>query len=281
MIDRSVIRIVQTPSPVSALWRAAIASACQERGWVYTEFWGGEPPVLDETKRHVVLSWSVDDALPVSQWVLIACEPSEAISSLESQHQLPVSDARYHASGRFAAMSMLAMKGAPVFQDSWAELDIPGLGRVELGSLPTKRVRDVSCPLSMYDSLPPAIGCTALWPPEIFSYDTPQYGDGEIALLGRRRLLFNGPNLSLCAGVWSVNAQIDIDPAPRAELLVEWGHGYETSKLEHAFTEPGRFEFLLRHEWNLAAPADFRISLMLPALDGRIAFRRLAVRREA
>ena len=177
-------------------------------------------------------------------------------------------------------MSMLAMTGVPVFLDSSAALELPGLGRVVLGDRLVARVTDVSSTLSIYDSIPPIVGGAAFWPPESFFY-TDQPRGGEVALLGRRRLLLNGPNLALCAGVWSVNAQIDIDPAPRAELLVEWGHGYETSTLEHAFTKPGRFEFLLRHEWTSPAPADFRISLMLPALDGRINFRGLTVRREA
>jgi len=91
-------------------------------------------------------------------------------------------------------------------------------------------------------------------------------------LVGRRRLLLNGPNIFLPAGSWSFVAEISIDPPGKTELLIEWGHGHDVASLLTPIDVAGRYELSLEKQWTAFQPADFRISLMIPALEGEFCF---------
>ena len=85
-------------------------------------------------------------------------------------------------------------------------------------------------------------------------------------------MLLNGPNISLPPGVWTASATFAVKPRGKADLFVEWGHGVDVESFAKIFEQDGRYRLDLTKTWYVSAPADFRISLMMPVLDGEFAF---------
>lgn len=270
-----VLRILLSPAPRTKIWTAAIAEACRNAKWDYFESWGGVLPSLKEGRNAVIVGWNYDHDIPGAHWGVLACDPHSAAVHLKQHHDLPKAELLYHVAGRFAIMSKLAIEGAPVWRDDSEAIDFPYLGRVSPkdGAYVAPAAEG---PLKLYEVIPPLTGATAEWPVEYFNYPGMEGGTGAtitLELIGRRRLLFNGPNFSLPPGLWTVRARFDLDPKWAAvDLLMEWGHGEHVQAFRQVLTTPGCYELTLSHRWEVSAPADFRVSIMMPVLEGTLTF---------
>jgi hypothetical protein len=270
-----ILRILLSPAPRTKVWKAAISKACREAHWDYFENWGGPLPKLKAGRNTVIVGWGHDHDVPGAHWCVLACDPQSAMIYLKQHHDLPEAELLYHVAGRFAIMSKLAIEGASVWRDDSNVIDVPFLGKVSAVdgaySPPT-----AEGPLSLYEVIPPSIGVTSEWPVSYFSYPgvaAPTDATITLELTGRRRLLFNGPNFSLPPGLWTARARFDLDSKGAAiDLLMEWGHGEHVQAFRQVLTEPGRYELVLSHRWEIAAPGDFRVSIMMPVLDGTLTF---------
>lgn len=280
------VRLLQIQASGAASWRQALHQACVAAGWRFYECWDDQPPAMDIGQSGLMISWSAEGPLDGAVWVVQSCRPQAAVATLARLFSLSEVDALYHASARFALASALVEKGALYTHVSDTVMTVPGLGQVRMvpveGDGATDDGGTENGPLAYYERLPPPIGASAHWGAEIFAYpDGGECRDGRagISLLGRRRLLLNGPNLSLTPGVWEARARFAIDPQDHADVLIEWGYGVETAQLTHVFDVAGHYEITLTQEWEEAAPADFRISLMTPALEGTLWFEGVDLRR--
>lgn len=275
-----VLRVLLSPAPRTKIWTAAIAEACRNAHWDYFESWGGALPKLKEGHNTVIVGWSYDNDVPGAHWCVLACDPHSAAVYLKRHHDLPEAELLYHVAGRFAIMSKLAIEGASVWRDDSEAIDFPYLGQVRPAG-DVYAVPPAEGPLSLYEAIPPLTGATAEWPVGYFHYPgltASTDATMTLELIGRRRLLFNGPNFSLPPGLWTARARFDLDPKWAAvDLLMEWGHGEHVQAFRQALTTPGCYELALSHRWEVAAPADFRVSIMRPVLEGTLTFRGLTV----
>jgi hypothetical protein len=266
------IRLLVSPSKLSDLWREGLAQACIEKGWCYVEYWGGDEPALNDACETLVVGWDFSGFEGVQfDWVVLQCPVRDAIDELAARLDLSPVDAVRHASSRFANASYLAGVGAPVFSSEAEAFNFPGLGPVRRRGGPARPTSGQPSLLDMYRTLPVPAGSQVRWTPDMFSFpgSTP-IGDqpGHIDLFGRRRMLFNGPNLALPPGLWRIEARFMVEPRNRVNLLFEWGFGVAVAAVDITFDKPGHYELALEHEWTGPAPADFRASLMVPVLEG-------------
>lgn len=277
MTDLRRVRLLQIPSPRASAWRDAAAAACQAQGWTFHVQDRDDPtPELDPARSSLIFGW-VDHAPEglVTDWLVQTGSPDEAASILEGAMDLPYVDALHEASLRLASACTLVSAGATVVDARDADLDIPGLGRITLGAEADRAPAEGDRPLRIYDSLPPEPGATVTWSENLFRYADARPAetlDGRIDLIGRRRLLFNGPHIFLPRGVWRFRATFAVQPADKADLLIEWGHGDEVVRIHELFDRPGHYEIEMQQTWDRVATADFRISVMMPVLDGALAF---------
>lgn len=266
------IRLLVSPSKLSDLWREGLAHACIEKGWCYVEYWGGEEPVLNDACETLVVGWDFSGFEGVQfDWVVLQCPVQDAVDELATRLDLSRQDALRHASSRFANAGYLAAVGAPVLSSEAEAFDFPGLGLVQRRGGPAQKTASPPSVLDMYRTLPVPADSVARWTPDMFNFpDSTQIGEksGHIDLFGRRRMLFNGPNLALVPGLWRIEARFMVEPRNRVNLLFEWGHGADAADADITFDKPGHYELALEHQWKGPAPADFRASLMVPVLEG-------------
>lgn len=279
MIGMECVWLMQTPSGLAPAWREAFEAACEARGWAFASQIRGEPtPLAAADRPQLVVSW-LDEAgdLAVSHWCVQRGPASESAEVLIAQDNLTEIEGLYAGSHRLATAERLIAGGAVVFDFESETVVVPGLGEVSRSSKPaSSKAPALRTALDLYRHAPIRVGDSAEWMPAIFSYpdrvtsgDTP---DGLISLIGRRRNLMAGPNIFLPPGVWRFEGQFSLTPPPQTELLIEWGFGYDVQSLTTVFERAGRFSFSFEHVWTDVAPADFRISLMIPALVGQLEF---------
>ena len=272
------IWLVQTPSTVAQAWREALGLACVERGWDFAIHERGDPPPIGTSGRSLlIVAWFGQAEGPdLTHCAVQLSPPLEAVGLLKSEWGLNEHDACYEASVRLATAWELVESGAGVSWSDEADIELGGLGRV---SGPQDQM-SATCsftdhPLSMFERGRAAGMQVTQWKPDVFLYPDARPSDGPIGslpLVGRRRLLLNGPNIFLPAGLWRFVAEISIDPPGKTELLVDWGHGHDVASLVTPIDISGRYELSLEKHWTEVQPADFRISLMIPALDGEFCF---------
>lgn len=269
--------LMQTPSCAEEGWRDALSHACSERGW---EFLVQEPngvaPTPTAGRPSLTTGWldhTGDQA--VTCFVVQYSTPRDSEAVL-LEAGLSAHDALHESSMRFAFADALVRRGAGVAFSSDPVLSIPGLGDVA-GPAGRQAISSRGPhPLDLYADGPTPANLTVRWSEGLFVYpglDETAERDGVVSLLGRRRLLFNGPNIFLPPGVWRFQAEFSIDPGGVADLLIEWGRGYDVQALPVKIHRPGRYEVDMSYAWTEVAPADFRISLMTPMLGGVMEFR--------
>lgn len=272
------IWLVQAPSLSAQAWRDVLAQACVERGWDFAVHErGDELPTGVPDRSLLIVAWfdEVGESVSIRRAVQLS-PPMEAVAAFKAQWNLNDHDAYYWASQRLARAWGLFERGVSVSWSDDAAIELGGLGRIAGPEIrPSADVALGDHPLSMFERGARAGERTTRWGPEIFLYPDARPSEGPIGsfpLLGRRRLLMNGPNISLPAGLWSFVAEISIEPPGSTELLVEWGHGHDVASILTPISAAGRYEVSLSKEWETSCPADFRVSLMIPALDGSFCF---------
>jgi len=278
MDAEELVWLVQTPSSSAHVWRDILAQACLARGWDFAVHDQGHPLPAPASGRSLLVVASFDEleSPHITHRAVQLSPPLEAVSVLKSQGGLNDHDAFYAASARLAAAWELVERGAPVSWSDEPELEIAGLGKVAGPVAQSSSYAPrTDHPLFMFERGSAAgVGATR-WNPDLFLYPDarPSVGAvGSFPLVGRRRLLLNGPNIFLPAGSWSFVAEISIDPPGKTELLIEWGHGHDVASLLTPIDVAGRYELSLEKQWTAFQPADFRISLMIPALEGEFCF---------
>ncbi|MEC7797416.1 MAG: hypothetical protein VX755_08845, partial [Pseudomonadota bacterium] len=266
------------PSAAALAWRDVLAQACLERNWDFVVHQrGGAIPSGTPDRSLLVVAWldEVGELEDASRAVQLS-PPQEALAAFRAVGNINDQDALYGTSLRLAAAWELSERGAPTSWSDDPEIVLAGLGRVAGPVIQTTPDADsADHPLSMFERGARAGVRATRWKPDIFLYPDARPSEGPIGsfpLLGRRRLLLNGPNIFLPAGTWSFVAEISIDPPGKTELLIEWGHGYDVASLLTPIEAAGKYEVSLVKKWDAFQPADFRISLMIPALDGEICF---------
>lgn len=275
MSDHGHVRITQLPSRASQVWIDAIRSACEDAGWdFHFQEWGQANPALAPGRGSVVMAWwNIAPESPPLEWIVQSASPPEVEAALLASGMSP-HDARHEAALRLVAAGEVLRAGGRLVQASDAWIEIPGLGRIERERIDGEFLpHDALHPLSICSVQPELRPSSVRWAPDLFVYhDAALSSPGVIPLLGRRRLLLNGPNIALPVGSWTMEAEFSVRPEPVADLFIEWGHGHETAKAQEVLRRPGRYRLEMTHEWAAVAPADFRISLMMPALDGLLEF---------
>lgn len=270
------IWIVQTPSRAAQGWRDAFAAACDAQGWIFVLHQRGQTtlPPHPERPQLTVSDYYADAGTPISHWFIQRGVANDAPEVLVELGRAPADAALYEASLSLAMVEQMVQAGAHVLTMDQDSVVLPGLGEIHRPASVSENAADTRHPLGLYDSTPLKSGASVRWGPENFNYldakDTD--GEGRISLIGRRRLLFNGPPIVLPAGQWRFEAEFSINPPGETELLIEWGHGYDVQPLSVAIARPGRYSVSLERAWSTLACADFRISLMIPALDGELEF---------
>lgn len=271
------IWLMQTPSRAGPAWRDAFAQACAERGWAFVTHERGDPaPPPAPDRPQLTVSWlDWTEGQPVTRFYVQRGAPQDAPVMLVEQGAVPESEALYEGSLRLACAEYMALNGAVVVSMDDEVILLPGLGEIRRPS-GAEHGRDApDHPLDLYRKAPLSPEASVRWGPEHFVYcDTlaAQAGNGEISLVGRRRLLFTGPPIFLPPGHWRFDGEFSIDPPGETELLIEWGYGDQAQRLPVVISRPGRYSVSLEQAWTRVACADFRISLMIPALDGRLDF---------
>lgn len=272
------IWLIQTPSASAQAWHEILARACTDRGWDFAVHERGYPtPVATPGRSLLVVSWLDQvEGMEITHRAVQMSPPMEVLALVQAWWGLNDHDALYEASLRLATAWEWAGRGASVSWCDDGEIELAGLGRISgpQGTAPAAPTI-ADHPLSLYERGTSAGARTTKWSPGLFLYPDARPGNGSVGsllLVGRRRLLMNGPNIFLPAGYWSFSAEISIDPPGWTELLVEWGHGHEVAALTPRIDVPGRYELSLEKQWTGVLPADFRISLMIPALEGDFEF---------
>ncbi|MFN7110172.1 MAG: hypothetical protein ACK4M2_00930 [Brevundimonas sp.] len=284
MSNQVCLRLLQSPFPGDDLWRQTIAGACKACGWQYAEHWGGASPTLDPFRNAIIVGWTTDASdVKTTHWAVQTAAPDVVMAAFEQRLKLAPDDARYLASRHLAEVAALARLGAPVSYAGDGEIQLP-----ILGSVPTPLEAPLAPPvgipgsgLAVYQDADVPIDTEVFWPSDLFNFgDLADKRRGvRVELLGRRRLLFNGPNIWLPPGVWEACAELRVLPQEKADLLIEWGYGTEVAEIAEVLTSAGRYKIRITQNWLAPAPADFRISLMMPALAGWLEFPGLKVRR--
>lgn len=272
--------LIQTPSTKSQAWREALASACHQRCWDFFTHERGQPaPTASPDRPLLVVSWlDQAEAVPVTHKAVQLSPPAMVFDILKERDSLGDNEANYEASLRLATAWSWKERGAACFYFDDDAIDVPGLGQVRLfthGQDSSETQHFGAHALSLFEDGERAGAAGAKWGPEFFSYPNAIVDNKQsefLDLSGRRRLLFNGPNIFLPPGTWRFTAELTIDPPGNTELLIEWGHGYDVSDYITPITKPGRYEISLEKTWSDIHPADFRVSLMVPALEGSFKF---------
>lgn len=274
------IWLIQTPSPTMQAWRDVLCQACRQQGWDFAVYERGDPtPTAAADRSLLVVAWMDQSGdLGVTHWAVQLSPPLGVTTLLQAQGNLSEHDALYEASMRLATAWGLRERGAQVCWYDEPAIELPGLGRIEAPTglaIPSKEWLTTSSALAMFDRGAAMEPKVVSWGQNLFLYPDrrpSEITDGYHSLVGRRRLLLNGPNIFLPPGYWRFSAMLSIQPPGRTELLVEWGHGHDVVSLTTPIGLAGRYELTLEKQWTEVQPADFRISLMIPALEGEFVF---------
>ncbi len=252
-------------------WRAPLAQAAEVGGWdVLTG------PVSDwaqMTHRCLVLSVDPDWGLviPADHSVVIVAGPPSAppghLSELETKEAVAA------LSARLSKASMIVAQGGVLAAATAPQLAVPILGEVSRPEGPVAVPITRPCAVSMYRSLPPRPGASALWPSEGFWYNVGDKLDGgpsEFDLTGRARIAVNGPHIYLTPGVWRAVLEVSVDPeGGMAQLEFQWAHGDAKVTYDASIREPGRYRIELERRWSVAGPAQIVVIVKRALFEGR------------
>ncbi len=272
--------IFQVPAPGDEAWRHAIAAACSAHDWDYYEQFDDAPLKMDPERNGVVVTWALYPA-PTERpvWIIQTCAPGLAVETLADRYGLSQAEAELHASSRFAEADSLIDTATAISVRS-DPVVIPGMGTV-----------DPPPGLPRIDHWPPA-GLLALYegarPQEVEIQCSPDRltltsecvettADGaRLWLVGRRRILAQGPDIWVPAGQWTVTVQLILDAPVGATLGFQWAQG---DHVEEFLSQSGVYllEFTTRRDDKILL--DLRISLMVPILNGHLTVGPLTIRR--
>lgn len=235
---------------------------------------------MDPARSGVLLTWAVyAPQSPASNWIIQTCAPSDAVETLMTRFGLSETEARTHASGRFACATSLIRAGAPVFSDNSAIVDLAPMGPVANPNpeQPPVAVAIPGDPLAIYQSLPPPVDYSVVVPSERLLYHSAlvePVAEGRLLdLVGRRRVLIQGPDVWFPQGRWRCSLRLILEGKVGVTLLFEWAG----ADLEHTLAQSGIYEVSLESVGAGPVRADLRISLLVPVLDGLLTVQSMTI----
>lgn len=288
MSDGPSLGVFFTPSPSEVPWRDALIATATAAGWRVIDGASEDAAVagrIPGTLRFATCDADIA-ATPGVDWLVIHDSPSAALAAILLATGCVVtapasSSAIWHTAQRFATASTLALGGARVQDGTAGSLDLPDLGRVHRADTPA--VPPVAATaLNIYQTVPPALGATAIWAADLFTYPAGRAEDGplQIDLTGRPRVLVYGPHIDLPAGNWRATARIGADPeGGRVTLRLEWGSGAAMTTTSVRIEAPGHYAIHLEQSWLGQGPAEIRIWLEEASFGGRLTLLDVAVER--
>lgn len=259
-----VVGVVVLPGPHEARWRSALLLAAKAKGWTVTK---RDLQIVEAGAGQLTFLREVDDAFleRADDLIVISSNVDDVYATALRRHENDdIRPALRRASGLFATACRLIDRGAIVIEGGALEAEAPGLG--SLRRAPAEEVvaaaPDLTNPLAIYNTLPPAPGASALWSTTVFSYtqrSEPDGGTPEINLCGGTRVLVQGPYFHLPVGRWRVTARFTIEPEDDAYLIFEWGAGADVATCYGAFHHAGSYEVVMDHVWVETGAAELRV----------------------
>jgi hypothetical protein len=125
-------------------------------------------------------------------------------------------------------------------------------------------------PLQMYNSLPVRPGAFAWWPFAVFLTAAGQC-PAVIDVMGRARVLFCGPHISLIEGKWQADIVFDLTKEAAAhDYLIEFGTTGRFSRIFYRPSKAGQQIVSLQHSARNNAPVEVRMELLRAAFHGEL-----------
>lgn len=281
--------VLQVPNEEDEAWRRALFDVAIAKGWKYYEEWGGETVALDPEFGGLMLT-GADNAtsLPPEQWLVITTSPQQAISTISKRYGADEKQAIVQASDRFAMADALVKRGSLLASSQDEVIAIPGLEPAcranhpeffneNVGADPT----DTDGPLGFYRSLPVSEAAKAWWPANMLTYPGSRIEETDdgvcVTLVGRRRLLTQGPHIMLPAGRWVLTTEITLDAPVAVALRIEWG----SSVLEPTLRANGKYEIKMVTDHAERFRSDLSIQLLVPVLHGEMTIHGSRLERQA
>lgn len=267
------LSILQVPTRHDEAWRRAVFDAAVAKGWRYYEEWAGNTVELDPSADGVMLTWA-DSAtsLPADQWLVLMAAPDVALAEFCERFSLPQAEALAHVSERFAMIDELVRQGAGLVRSEAPAIVVPGLGEIAnpAGDEATASAMTSSGPLAFYSSMPVAPDVLIRWPAEILHYPDSKVEAVEagmcISLVGRRRLLTQGPHIVLPAGRWKMRVMLELETTSPVVMQINWA----SAGFEATLRDDGRYEIEFVVEESQRFRSDLRLQLMVPVLNGTL-----------
>lgn len=235
---------------------------------------------MDPSRSGVLLTWAIyTPQTAASHWIIQTCAPPGAVDTLITRFGLSEAEARAHASGRFASATSLIEAGAAVFSDNSEVLDLSPMGPVANPNAVQPQVAVVPAgdPLAIYQSLPPPVDYSVVVSPERLLYHSilvEPVAEGRLLdLVGRRRVLIQGPDVWFPEGRWRCSLRLILEGKVGVTLLFEWAG----AELEHTLAQSGIYEVSLESVDAGPVRADLRISLLVPVLDGLLTVQSMTI----
>lgn len=276
----ALVCILALPSRHEGDWRAALRGLAARAQWDYRDYWGMDDQPIDRQRPTLVVTMdesTLGDVVP-TDWVVLTAPPEEVVAVSQDRFNLEEIAALEHAASRLTAASSLIGRGALQYRSADTAIDIPGLGPVERPGSPAPAVKlpvvsdDLRSTLQIFNTLPPPVGASALWPASIFRrFDDETRGAAasEIDLTGRGRILIHGPYLAIPAGRWKVTFDFEFEtPVGSAPFRFEWGQIADVVVHDARAAMSGRYSISLEHDWAEAGRAEVRIWLYHAVFQG-------------
>lgn len=272
--------VAHLPSSVQSAWQNALAERAALAGWDVVSLVPGELGLRDGVNALV----QGDDAslIPADAdtAMVLSSSPQDAIDTLMQIHQMDRQTAFNSVCWWFAQAAEVAARGVDVRDARCERLDFPGLGVVDRSPGHSITPTETGNPLALYESLPPAVGASAHWPLELFTWPSGEVGFAD--LTGKRRLILHGPYLLLSAGRWRAEILFELD-IHRAvtQLRFDWGDGVDVVESTHRLTAEGVYSVCLDKAWDRPTRTELRIWLDRSMFDGGLTVRAVKVSRIA
>lgn len=260
--------VYHLPSPTRSAWRAALAAAAAEAGWDSVSLSEADTVQCREGVNTLVqgddVGVSHEDATDV---VILAGTPRDTVDALMQAEGMDLHGALREAAARFAHVADAGIQVVPAGASSH---EFPGLGEVRRSSGQEIRSTSAGEALAFYETLPPRVGASATWEPDVFIW-TAGAEPGFVDLTGRRRVIQYGPYFMLSAGTWKVDLVFEISiHRAISELRFEWGILHDCDTICQRVTVAGRYSASMTHSWTEAGAVELRIWLDRSMFDGTL-----------
>lgn len=264
MSPSPVLTIVLPPSVVGQSWRDAVEKAAADR------------------HASVDVVTQCPDVSASGGALIIIEQPRTLWRSFQDQDRdAKPRDVLTKVSSLLAETSQAVANGADTRAAEALSHAMGELGSVSRAPAAIEAVDDPA--LDFYSNQPPAIGASAYWGVQHFSYPVGGGFDGggpDMDLTGRFRILVHGPYIVLPPGLWQVEAQFEVDPERGVtRLRFEWGVGDDLDVASVQIDRPGVYSMALTRLWSVAGPAQLRIWSEHAAFQGHMRFKGCFIRR--